>query len=75
MKPSPEVRKFEQKLRKKEAKQDETMNRFNAHLQAMIREGQRALGSKVEVEFVGESEDEAGNGQGEGNRDGNGDWD
>jgi hypothetical protein len=47
--PSPEVRKFEQKLRKKEAKQDQTMNRFNAQLQAMILEGQQALGAKVEV--------------------------
>ncbi|KIW55656.1 hypothetical protein PV05_04387 [Exophiala xenobiotica] len=47
--PSPEVRKFEQKLRRKEAKQDHTMNRFNAQLQAMILEGQQALGSKVEV--------------------------
>lgn len=46
---SPEVRKFEQKMRRKEAKQDHTMNRFNAQLQAMIREGQQALGSKVEV--------------------------
>jgi hypothetical protein len=25
------------------------MNRFNAQLQAMIREGQQALGSKIEV--------------------------
>ncbi|KAK5553871.1 hypothetical protein LTR46_007976 [Exophiala xenobiotica] len=47
--PSPEVRKFEQKLRKKEAKQDQTMNRFNAQLQAMILEGQQALGAKIEV--------------------------
>ncbi|KIW19750.1 hypothetical protein PV08_00324 [Exophiala spinifera] len=46
---SPEVRKFEQKMRRKEAKQDQTMNRFNAQLQAMIREGQQALGSKIEV--------------------------
>ena len=46
---SPEVRKFEQKLRRKEMKQDKTMNRFNAQLQAMIREGQQALGAKIEV--------------------------
>ncbi|KIV84543.1 hypothetical protein PV11_00317 [Exophiala sideris] len=46
---SPEVRKFEQKLRKKEAKQDQTMNRFNAQLQAMIREGQEALCARIEV--------------------------
>ncbi|EHY59073.1 hypothetical protein HRR83_001658 [Exophiala dermatitidis] len=56
--PSPEVRKFEQKLRRKEAKQDETMNRFNAQLQAMIREGQQALGAKVEVELVDEDDDD-----------------
>ncbi|EXJ80843.1 hypothetical protein A1O3_07129 [Capronia epimyces CBS 606.96] len=49
--PSPEVRKFEQKLRRKEAKRDETMNRFNSQLEAMIREGQQALGSKIEVEI------------------------
>ncbi|EXJ66744.1 uncharacterized protein A1O5_09939 [Cladophialophora psammophila CBS 110553] len=49
-KQSPEVRKFEQKLRRKEAKQDATMNRFNMQLQAMIKEGQAALGSRVEVE-------------------------
>ncbi|KIW67000.1 hypothetical protein PV04_06278 [Phialophora macrospora] len=50
-KPSPEVRKFEQKMRKKEAKQDQTMNRFNDRLEAMIREGQAALGSRIEVEI------------------------
>ncbi|KIX02506.1 uncharacterized protein Z518_08447 [Rhinocladiella mackenziei CBS 650.93] len=50
--PSPAVRKFEQKMRRKEARQDQTMNRFNAQLQAMIREGQQALGSKVEVEVL-----------------------
>ncbi|KIX95490.1 uncharacterized protein Z520_08610 [Fonsecaea multimorphosa CBS 102226] len=50
-KPSPEVRKFEQKMRRKEAKQDATMNRFNMQLQAMIKEGQEALGSRVEVEI------------------------
>lgn len=49
MQASPQVRKFEQKLRRKEAKQDETMDRFNLHLQAMIREGQQALGAKIEV--------------------------
>ncbi|OAP60488.1 hypothetical protein AYL99_05490 [Fonsecaea erecta] len=50
-KQSPEIRKFEQKLRRKEAKQDATMNRFNMQLQAMIKEGQAALGSRVEVEI------------------------
>ncbi|OCT51473.1 hypothetical protein CLCR_08421 [Cladophialophora carrionii] len=56
-KQSPEVRKFEQKMRKKEAKQDQTMNRFNYRLQAMIREGQAALGSRVEVEMGDEDVD------------------
>ncbi|KAI1618880.1 hypothetical protein EDD36DRAFT_460518 [Exophiala viscosa] len=54
---SPEVRKFEQKLRKKEAKQDQTMNRFNAQLQAMIREGQEALGARIEVVDDGDGTD------------------
>ncbi|KAJ9606663.1 hypothetical protein H2200_008671 [Cladophialophora chaetospira] len=56
-KPSPEVRKFEQKLRKKEAKQDRTMNHFNDRLQEMIREGQAALGSRIEVEMQDDDED------------------
>ncbi len=34
------------------------MSRFNAQLQAMIREGQQALGSKIEVEIDGEVEDD-----------------
>lgn len=57
-KPSPEVRKFEQKLRKKEKVQDRTMNNFNDRLQEMIREGQAALGSRVEVEMEEDDEDE-----------------
>ncbi|EXJ58486.1 hypothetical protein A1O7_05912 [Cladophialophora yegresii CBS 114405] len=57
LKQSPEVRKFEQKMRKKEAKQDQTMNRFNDRLQAMIREGQAALGSRIEVEMGDEDVD------------------
>jgi hypothetical protein len=57
-KQSPEVRKFEQKMRKKEAKQDQTMNRFNDRLQAMIREGQAALGSRIEVEMGGDKVDQ-----------------
>ena len=55
-KQSPEVKKFEQKLRKKAAKQDQSMSKFNDRLQAMIREGQAALGSRVEVE-MGDDED------------------
>ena len=57
-KQSPEVRKFEQKIRKKEAKQDASMGRFNDRLQEMIREGQAALGSRVEVEMGDDAEEE-----------------
>ncbi|KIW48455.1 uncharacterized protein PV06_01036 [Exophiala oligosperma] len=64
--PSPEVRKFEQKMRRKEAKQDQTMNRFNAQLQAMIREGQQALGSKIEVVDGGMSDVDVDEGYEEG---------
>lgn len=46
---SPEVRKFEQKMRRKEAKEDESIRRLNAQLKAMIQEGKQALGSKIEV--------------------------
>ncbi|KAK5062770.1 hypothetical protein LTR84_004845 [Exophiala bonariae] len=47
--PSPEVRKFEQKMRRKEAKEDESMRRLNERLKAMITEGKQALGSKIEI--------------------------
>ncbi|KEF59195.1 uncharacterized protein A1O9_04039 [Exophiala aquamarina CBS 119918] len=46
---SPEVRKFEQKLRRKEAKEDESIRRLNEQLKAMIQEGKQALSSKIEV--------------------------
>lgn len=55
---SPEVRKFEQKMRRKEAKEDESMRRLNEQLKAMIKEGKQALGSKIEVtDGVGADED------------------
>ncbi|KAK4935366.1 hypothetical protein LTR10_023570 [Elasticomyces elasticus] len=63
---SPEVRKFEQKLRRKEAKQDQTMNRFAAQLQAMIREGQEALGARIEVVDGDGADTEVDEGYGEG---------
>ncbi len=56
--PSPDVRKFEKKMRKKEAKQDKTITHFNDRLQEMIREGQAALGSLVEVEMEDDDDDD-----------------
>jgi hypothetical protein len=55
---SPEVRKFETKMRKKEARQEQTINRFNDRLQAMIQEGQAALGSRIEVEMGDDDDDD-----------------
>jgi hypothetical protein len=52
---SPDVVKFEKKLQKQNLRQDNSMKRLNQQLQDMIREGQQALGSKVEVyEDVGD---------------------
>jgi len=36
-------------MRRKEAKEDESIRRLNAQLKAMIQEGKQALGSKVEI--------------------------
>lgn len=36
-------------MRRKEAKEDESMRRLNEQLKAMIKEGKQALGSKIEV--------------------------
>jgi hypothetical protein len=55
-KQSPQVRKFEEKLRRKEAKQTQKIDCFSEKLEAMIREGQAALGSRVEVEMDSEGE-------------------
>ena len=46
---SPEVGKFEKKLRKKDDRQDQSIKRLNQQMQDMIREAQQALGSRVEV--------------------------
>lgn len=54
---SPEVRKFQQKLRRKEAQKDQSMDWMNEQLQAMIKQGKQALGSKIEVEGEVEEED------------------
>lgn len=36
-------------MRRKEAKEDESIRRLNEQLKAMIKEGKQALGSRVEV--------------------------
>ena len=46
---SPEVMRFQRKLKKKDVKQDQSLARLNQQMQDMIREGQEALGAKVEV--------------------------
>ncbi len=60
---SPDVQRFEKKIRRKERKEDESIQRLNKQLQDMIKEGKEALGTKFEVEDDPD-EDE---GQGEGN--------
>jgi len=54
---SPEIESFQRKRRKESKKQDESLRRLNAQLQDMIREGQQALGSKIEI-FDGHNTDE-----------------
>jgi len=46
---SPEIETFQRKRRKEDKKHDDSLKRLNAHLQDMIREGQQALGSKIEI--------------------------
>ena len=46
---SPEVRKFQAKLRKIEDKEDRELQAMNDRLQALIKEGKQALGSTVEI--------------------------
>ena len=58
---SPEVLKFERKLRKKDVKQDRSITRLNQQMQDMIKEAQQALGSKVEVtDAIEDGDDESG---------------
>ena len=47
---SPEVVKFEKKLRKQSQKQDSSMRRMNQQLNNLVKEAQQALASKVEVQ-------------------------
>lgn len=53
---SPEVAKFEKKIRRQNQRQDDSIRKLNQQMQDMIKEAQQALGSKVEV--VDEIEDE-----------------
>jgi len=46
---SPEIESYQRKRRKEDRRQDQSLRRLNAHLQDMIREGQQALGSKIEI--------------------------
>lgn len=48
--PSPDVQRFEKKIRRKERREDESMQRLNRQLQDMIKEGKEALGTRIEVE-------------------------
>lgn len=59
---SPDVQRFEKKIRRKERKEDESIQRLNKQLQDMIKEGKEALGTTIEIEDD-EDEDE---GYGEG---------
>ena len=47
---SVEARRYEARLRKREAEEDANLKRFNQQLKAMIKEGKEALGTKFEVE-------------------------
>lgn len=47
---SPDVQRFEKKIRRKERKEDENIQRLNKQLQDMIKEGKEALGTRIEVE-------------------------
>ena len=49
-----EAQKWAAKMRKEEMEQDQSMRRLNAQLQAMIRQGKEALGTKVEIDEVDE---------------------
>lgn len=47
---SPDVQRFEKKIRRKERQEDENMQRLNKQLQDMIKEGKEALGTRIEIE-------------------------
>lgn len=47
---SPEIEQYRRQKKREEKRQDESFRKLNSQLQDMIREGQAALGSKVEVD-------------------------
>ena len=55
---SPEVVHFEKKLRRKEHVQNENLRKLNQQLRDMIRQGEQALASRIEVESGTEWHDE-----------------
>lgn len=56
---SPEIASYRRQKRKDDKLQDQSLRRLNAQLQDMIREGQEALGARVEVEVLaGDDTDE-----------------
>jgi hypothetical protein len=63
---SPDVHRFEKKIRRKERRDDESMQRLNQQLQDMIKEGKAALGTRIEIE-EGEEEDDDDEGYEAGN--------
>ncbi len=59
---SPDIYKFEKKIRRKERKEDESIQRLNKQLQDMIREGKEALGTTIEIEDDSELDEGYGEG-------------
>lgn len=57
---SAEVSRHAARMRRREMEEDANLKRFNHQLQAMIREGKEALGTKFEVEEEEEPADEGG---------------
>jgi hypothetical protein len=49
-----EAQRYAARIKKEEQEADESIRRFNAQLQAMIREGKEALGTRIEVDEVDE---------------------
>jgi hypothetical protein len=49
-----EAQKYAARVKREEQEADESIRRFNAQLQAMIREGKEALGTRIEVDEVDE---------------------
>lgn len=60
---SPDVQKFERKLRKKERAHEDSIQRLNQQTKDLIREAREALGTRIDIDDEGQLEDE---GYGEG---------